>query len=176
MAKCMFGEITAGVVDRVIRANTVRTPHDIAMLSNAVLEQHGMRANLDSTHINSFISYHQLGQTINRERLIAAQRGRKLPAWADARTPLADSIEKKRGQLVPLKNESGLAEIDYHFGNGVATMHRLARSLPSSRQRDVSVVVDVLDVAAMTIKMQQQIIDAKTSENAMARLMISQAA
>lgn len=178
MSRCMVGEATALVIAQTIRDNQkphVRSPFDIAILANRNLAARRMRAKLTPGMVNSFISYHPLGQEIAEKRQIGATKGKKLPDWADSQTELVDNIEQKPGELVVVGESSGLAEVDHHIGTANGIMNRLARKLPASAQEDVSQVVDSMSMLAMTVRLQQQIIDARTDANNIAHRLLAAA-
>lgn len=157
MAKCMMGEKAAEFAVQVIRENSGRTSNDLAALINSELELAGRSATLTSTVVNSFLSYHPDGQALVAEGLVARERSKMPPQWADANTPVAESMIRKIGQLVPYA-PTDVAHIDGVYGAATATMNRLAKALPNSRQRDVLAVVNTLNMSANRMELAERTI------------------
>jgi hypothetical protein len=161
MPKCAIGEKTAEVVVEIVRANPGRTSNDIAALTNeeiSLSSRSGVSATLNSTSINSFLSYHPDGQALAAEGLVARERGKMAPAWADNNTPIAESNIKKAGELVQFV-ETGVTYIDQQHSTAIRTLNKIAKGLPHSRQRDVVSLGHLFNGNAQTIKLQSEAID-----------------
>jgi len=161
MPKVAFGEKTAELVADVIRANVGRTSTDIACLANdEIAVTYGPdRATLSSTAINSYLSYHPEGQAIAAEGLVARERGKMPPRWANEDTPVAESLTKKVGQLVTYSQPTGVVGVDFVNQQAVESIHRIAKALPNRRQRDVLTVSNALQNTASMVRVYREAVD-----------------
>jgi hypothetical protein len=91
----------------------------------------------------------------------------------DENTPLAYSTEQKPGELAIITERSGPPQIDQAVSGAVGAMHRLAKVVSASKQREVTTVIDTMRLQSLTIQSQQQAIEARASEVGMARQLIT---
>ena len=162
MPKTIVGAAKARILEQTIRHNPGRTPKDIAILANRLLD----RPTLEAMHVNNFLTYHLVGKQLVANNLVAvSSTSRRKPGWVNGGTLVyADDLEKKPGELVEFVEQTGEVGVDEAFHHGMAIAAEIARRLPATRQHLVVEFASTINVAGELLKAKNMVIEAQQGE------------